>query len=113
MKKDGVLFFTVPYIWTLHEVPYDECRYTPFRLQRIFEEVDFSSIQIELLGGWNASLAQMIGLWVRRKPFSKNKRKILSFVLKPLIKQLIKKDIKSSHFKEGTMLTGLYGVITK
>ena len=27
-----LLFFTVPFLWPLHEVPYDENRYTPFSL---------------------------------------------------------------------------------
>lgn len=113
MKADGILFFTVPYLWTLHEVPNDECRYTPFRLQREFERAGFSEIKIKALGGWNASLAQMLGLWVRRKPMQVNRRKLLSKALKPIINYLIKKDIKPKEFSEGTMITGLYGVIKK
>lgn len=113
MQKDGILFFTVPYLWTLHEVPNDECRYTPFRLERMFKAAGFSDVKIKALGGWNASLAQMFGLWVRRKPMSNKKRKLFSKILKPIIKFLIKKDLAPKNFNEGTMITGLYGVIKK
>ncbi len=77
LKKGGSLFFTVPYIWTLHETPNDEYRYTPFALEKKFKKAGFSEINIFATGGWNASLAQMLGLWVRRKPLSKKKRKFL------------------------------------
>ena len=30
LKPEGTLFFTVPFLWNLHEVPNDEYRYTPF-----------------------------------------------------------------------------------
>jgi len=113
LKKNGHLFFTVPFIWTLHETPNDEYRYTPYSLNTKFKKAGFSEINIFATGGWNASLAQMLGLWVRRKPLSKKKRKFLSLLLKPIIKTLIKKDKRPKKFKEGTMLTGLYGTITK
>lgn len=113
MKKGSKLFFTVPYLWTLHEVPNDECRYTPFALERYFKNTGFSEIEIKALGGWNASLAQMLGLWVRRKPMSNKFRVILSFLLKPIIQILIKRDAKPCYFGEGTMITGLYGIIKK
>ena len=113
LKKGGELFFTVPYLWTLHEVPNDECRYTPFALERHFKNVGFSEIEIKALGGWNASLAQMLGLWVRRKPMSNRTRNIFSLILKPIIKVLIKRDIDPSSFNEGTMITGLYGIVKK
>ena len=33
LKPGGILFYTVPFLWPLHEVPYDDYRYTPFSLQ--------------------------------------------------------------------------------
>jgi SAM-dependent methyltransferase len=113
LKKGGYLFFTVPYLWTLHEVPNDEYRYTPFSLEKKFKRANFMVVNIFATGGWNASLAQMLGLWVRRKPMSENKRKLFSIILKPFIKYLIKKDLKPTMFKEGNMITGLYGIIKK
>ncbi|MGO4819491.1 class I SAM-dependent methyltransferase [Flavobacterium sp. W22_SRS_FP1] len=114
LKPNGVFFFTVPFLWNLHEVPNDEYRYTPFSLERHLINSGFNEIEIQATGGWHASLAQMLGLWVRRSPMSKRIRKYLSILLKPIIGYLIRKDKSSSiQFLEGQMITGLYGIATK
>lgn len=114
LKQEGVFFFTVPFLWNLHEVPHDEYRYTPFSLQRHLENVGFKDIEMKALGGWHASMAQMLGLWVRRSPMNPTKRKVLSFLLKPVINLLVKKDKKVNvNFIEGQMITGLYGIAKK
>nr|WP_315155939.1 class I SAM-dependent methyltransferase [uncultured Flavobacterium sp.] len=114
LKPDGVFFFTVPFLWNLHEVPYDEYRYTPFSLERHLRNSGFKEIEIKATGGWHASMAQMLGLWVRRSPMSARKRNALSLVLKPIIKFLIKMDKPEQVvFKEGQMITGLYGTAKK
>jgi SAM-dependent methyltransferase len=110
LKPGGVFFFTVPFLWNLHEVPHDEFRYTPFAFERILKESGFIDIQIFASGGWHGALAQMLGLWVRRSPISPVKRKILSKLFKPLIRFLINRDVfKKNIFNEGQMITGLYG----
>lgn len=113
LKNEGIIFFTVPFLWPLHEVPNDEYRFTPFALERILKEAGFSDIKIKATGGWHASLAQMLGLWVRQSSMSKLKRKGISIILKPIIKFLIKKDKKPICFREGQMITGLYGIAKK
>lgn len=114
LKPGGVFFFTVPFLWPLHEVPHDEYRYTPFSLKRILGETGFEKIEIQATGGWHASMAQMMGLWVRRAPLGRNKRKLFSAILKPVIKYLIKKDVASEvNFSESQMITGLCGIAYK
>lgn len=114
LKPDGIFFFTVPFLWNLHEVPHDEYRYTPFSLQRHLENTGFRDIEIKATGGWHASMAQMLGLWVRRSPMSLRKRKYVSIILKSIIGYLIKLDKKSAvQFTEGQMITGLYGTAKK
>lgn len=114
LKCDGIFFFTVPFLWNLHEVPHDEYRYTPFSLKRHLENSGFKNIEIKALGGWHASMAQMLGLWLVRSPMNLIKRKVLSFLLKPIILFLIKKDKKLKvNFVEGQMITGLYGTAKK
>jgi len=114
MKNGGCFFFTVPFLWPLHEVPHDEYRYTPFALERMLTECGFKNIEIKATGGWHASMAQMLGLWVRRAPMTQNKKKILSRLLKPVIKKLIKIDRYSDRdFKESQMITGLSGIAVK
>lgn len=114
LKLNGTFFFTVPFLWNLHEVPHDEYRYTPFSLERHLNNAGFKDIQIKATGGWHASMAQMLGLWVRRSPMSKTKRKWLSLFLKPIIGYLIKLDKNTEiKFVEGQMITGLYGIAKK
>ena len=114
LKNDGIFFFTVPFLWNLHEVPYDEYRYTPFSLKRHLKNAGFEDIEIKATGGWHASMAQMLGLWVRRSPMASNKRKIFSYISKPLIRYLIKMDqTENIEFTEGQMITGLTGTAKK
>ncbi len=114
MKPGAVFFFTVPFIWPLHEVPHDEYRYTPFALQRFLQNAGFTNINIKATGGWHASLAQMLGLWVRRAPMGEVKKNILSSLLKPVIKMLLKKDsITTLEFTESQMIIGLSGIAYK
>jgi SAM-dependent methyltransferase len=113
LTEDGILVFTVPFLWPLHEVPNDECRYTPFSLERILGQSGFVNIHIYPTGGWHASLAQMLGLWVRRSGLSNRKRKLFSLLIKPLIRYLISKDKIPIDYIEGLMITGLYGFAYK
>ena len=114
LKPGGLLFFTVPFLWPLHEVPHDHYRYTPFSLRRHLIGSGFASIKIEALGGWDASLAQMLGLWVRRRPMGKWSRKILSVIALPVIHFLIQiEKVTQTHFDEGSMITGLSGICIK
>lgn len=110
LRPGGIFFFTVPFLWNLHEVPHDEYRYTPFSLERHLKNSGFTSIDLFSMGGWHASMAQMLGLWVRRSPMRPISRKILSFFLSPCIEFLIRKDkgLKTG-FTEGQMITGIYG----
>jgi ubiquinone/menaquinone biosynthesis C-methylase UbiE len=113
LKNDGYLFLSVPFLWTLHEVPHDEYRYTPFALHRLLKEAGFADIEIKAGGGWHASLAQMLGLWVKRSGLTKRKEKYLSKLLKPIIQYLIKQDRIPTHFSEGLMITGLFVLAKK
>lgn len=114
LKPGGHFFFTVPFLWNLHEAPNDEYRYTPYSLERHLKNSGFSNIEIKATGGWHASMAQMLGLWVRRSPMSKNKRKLFSSILKPIIFFLLKKNSKENVcLVDGQMITGLYGIAKK
>lgn len=113
LKAGGTLYFTVPFLWPLHEVPFDEYRYTPFALERHLRNSNFDEIKLKALGGWDASLAQMIGLWVRRRSFSPIKRRLLSFIATPIVRFLLRHDDRFINFNEGTMITGIEGTAHK
>lgn len=114
LKPGGIFFFTVPFLWNLHEVPHDEYRYTPFSLERHLRHSGFKDIELKATGGWHAAMAQMLGLWLARSPLSNSKRKLFSILIKPIIGFLIKKDnLEFVTFKDGQMITGLYGTAKK
>jgi len=114
LKPGGRLFCTVPFLWPLHEVPHDEYRYTPFSLNRHLAASGFMEIELQSLGGWDASLAQLLGLWVRRRRMGKWKQKILSILVMPAIFLLHQIDKRARiQFHESTMITGLSGTARK
>jgi SAM-dependent methyltransferase len=113
LKPGGFLFFTVPFLWPLHCVPHDEYRYTPFALKRHLQNSGFEQITLNPLGGWDASLAQMLGLWALRRPMSSRKRAILSRLALPVIRFLVRRDCPPKEFNESCMITGLSGTATK
>jgi SAM-dependent methyltransferase len=113
LKPKGTFFFTVPFLWPLHESPHDEYRYTPFALNRHLVNSGFESVQMKSLGGWNASLGIMLGLWVRRSPMGKLRRRILSVLLAPVIGQLHRSDFAPPVETDQTMLAGIAGTCTK
>ncbi|MGQ9569633.1 MAG: glycosyltransferase [Thermodesulfovibrionales bacterium] len=119
LKPGGKIFFTVPFLWPLHDMPNDEYRYTPVSLQRHLRNAGFNDIQIRAQGGWDASLAQMIGLWLKRRPMSEEKRREFIELLFPFYKELVEMEKKNKLFdydemlRENIMITGLTGTATK
>jgi SAM-dependent methyltransferase len=114
LKPGGLIFFTVPFLWNLHEVPHDEYRYTPFALKRIFNECGIEEIEMFAHGGWNMSMAQMIGMWVVATKRGGRRRRWAK-LMNPVIKRLMKKDAKQQPipFSDGMMVNGIYGMARK
>lgn len=113
LKPGGFFFFTVPFLWPLHDVPHDEHRYTPFSLKRYLDDAGFGQVTLMSLGTWDASLAQMLGLWVRRRPMSGWKRSFVSCLATPLIRYLVCRDRPTTQFTESLMITGIAGTARK
>ena len=113
LKPGGLLFFTVPFLWPLHDVPHDEYRFTPFALRRHLGNAGFGAIQLQAMGGWDASLAQMIGLWVRRRPMGRAARALLSRLAVPLVRYFVSRDRPPARFERNSMITGLGGTAVK
>jgi SAM-dependent methyltransferase len=109
LKPGGLVFFTVPFLWPLHDTPHDEYRFTPFALERLLRGAGFVDIELSALGGWDASLAQLIGLWVRRRPMSGRRRRILSRLALPIMRALSGRDRRPHEFQESCMITGIAG----
>lgn len=50
LKPGGTFLMTCPFVWPLHEEPYDFARYTPFALESVLSEAGFQSISTEKAG---------------------------------------------------------------
>jgi SAM-dependent methyltransferase len=112
LHPGGVFFLTVPFLWPLHDVPYDEYRYTPFSMERLLKESGFAGIEVQPMGGWDASLAQMIGLYVMRAPMAHRKRRILRNLTLPLVRFLVGRD-RQPDIMSNPMITGLWALARK
>jgi len=110
LKIKGTIILTTPFLWPLHEAPYDAHRLSPWSIEKHLEKTGFQNVNVVPLGGWNASMAQMLGLWVKRSGMNKLIQFIMTILLYPLCFLLIKFDKKPKSFTESSMITG-YGII--
>jgi len=46
LKQGGAMILQVPFMWWVHEAPYDYYRYTQYGLQYMFEKAGFVDVQI-------------------------------------------------------------------
>jgi len=65
----------------------------------------FEDVQLTAMGGWDAALATMVGLWVRRRPMNELLRRILQRLLLPA--RLLRLDKPPSDFSRSCMIIGL------
>jgi SAM-dependent methyltransferase len=117
LRPGGLVFFTVPFVWPIHCIPYDEYRYTPFALQRILSDCGFKEIQLKATGGRNSVLAVMLGLWIRRKPLTSRvhivEKWLLSRLMWPVIYGLYASDVPPDDFYESALIVGISGFARK
>lgn len=112
LKPNGFFFFTVPFFWPLHEVPNDYYRFTPFSLEQLLRKAGFYHINVKAHGGWDASLAQMLGLWAKRRPMHPILRGLAVFLTAPAVFLLSRRD-PPLFYTESSMATGFYGAARK
>ena len=60
LKKDGILFVTIPFVWNEHAIPFDFRRYTTFGLQKLFKESSFTIEEIEPTSGIFGTIGQLL-----------------------------------------------------
>ncbi len=59
LRPGGVVIFSVPFCWELHEEPYDYYRFSKYGLRALFERHDFVIERIVANGGKWAAIVQM------------------------------------------------------
>lgn len=84
LKPGGQVILTVPFVWELHEEPYDFFRYTKHALKELFEQAGFEIDYIKPNGGKWAAIYQlrnnMMYLSFRRRKTWWNKLKKILFM---------------------------------
>jgi len=84
LKPGGQIILTVPFVWELHEEPYDFFRYTKHALKELFEQSGFEIDYIKPNGGKWAAIYQlrnnMMYLSFRRRKTWWNKLKKILFM---------------------------------
>lgn len=118
LKPGGILLFSTPFTYQFHGVPYDFVRMTPAGLKNIFSQAGFTQVSFQYGGLWDASIAQVLGTWVSKRPMPLLLRKILKKLFVPLFKILLfmdKKELSNNkgEFLEGLMVTNTLGVAKK
>ncbi len=120
LKPGGSLFFSIPFIYSLHEVPHDHHRFTPFSLSKHFADAGYASHDIYPRGGFNYSLVIMMSLWAKQAGSKGFIRLVVKFFLFCFHRTLIRNDKKYTTYNKGytkfenhTMPSGLWGYAKK
>lgn len=108
LEPGGKAFLSVPFFWMLHEVPYDEFRFTPFSLERLLENAGFHNVRVRALNGWNASLVQMFANWAVYGDEWRPARSLSLRLLFPALKLLLARDRVPTTFRTGQMSIGFF-----
>ena len=73
IKPRGTLILTCPFVWPLHEEPYDFARYTPYALQSLLIEAGFEKVTMKSCGHpieaiFQLTLSYVTGHFIPRIP---------------------------------------------
>ncbi len=86
LKKNGTLIMNFPFMYGLHEEPFDYCRYTKYRIRTWLDELQFTIIVEEEYGG----LVELVEHSILRLLNTKKGGKYLSSFIAALFKRLYK-----------------------
>jgi len=64
LKEGSTAFFSMPFTYPEHEIPYDFRRFTRFEHQRLFEKNGFKNIQITQTTGFAGTFGQLFVIWL-------------------------------------------------
>ena len=69
LKEEGTMILQVPWMWWVHEAPYDYFRYTPYGLKYLFEKAGFQELYIQPTSGfftmWFLKMNYFSLRWIR------------------------------------------------
>ena len=115
LKSEGKIIFSVPFIWYLHETPYDFYRYTPFALNHILTDTGYVDIDLETYGNNRFALLHVYLIWLKRGGAPKIFRFLMYLVTLPFILLALVnyKNSKKKSFINGQLYIGIIGSARK
>jgi SAM-dependent methyltransferase len=106
LRPSGVLVATVPFLYPLHEEPFDFQRFTPYGVELLLADSGYQKTVLTRLGGWDLCLAHMIGLWILSRNMSLKLRRLLLLLLYPFYSILVRLEPISR--KSGVIKDNMY-----
>jgi len=111
----GRVIFSVPFIWYLHEVPFDFYRYTPYAITKMFGDRDFTFLSLETYGNNNAAFLHAYFIWLKTGSLPKILRFGIYLATLPLILPalLLSGKNRNDRFGHAQMFIGITGIAEK
>jgi SAM-dependent methyltransferase len=115
LKPGGCLLFSVPFTYQLHGVPFDYQRLTPAGARHLFGKAGFVPVAVEPSGAWDASLAQMVAIWITHRPLPRIVRLAARHAFVPIFRLLLWLDRRHRRNEavENDMMPGILGLAIK
>lgn len=115
LKPGGIIVFSVPFLWYLHETPYDFYRYTPYAIDKMLCDTGYKDIELETYGNGRYAFLHVYFIWLKRGSWPKFFRFIIYLVSLPFILFLLNgyKKANNSRFGDGQMFIGIIGAARK
>jgi SAM-dependent methyltransferase len=113
LQAGGSLFVSIPFFWPVHDAPNDFARLTSIGLENALRRAGFDDIAIAPLGGWEASVAQMLSLWAVCRARGAWRAQLLKLMLAPAVLILHAMDRPADGFANGTMAPGFTALARK
>jgi SAM-dependent methyltransferase len=66
LRPSGTILITTPFMWGLHERPYDFYRYTPFALEYLLRRAGFVDMNVEQVGGYWLTAGLRFSYYLRK-----------------------------------------------
>lgn len=116
LRPGGVVIGTVPFLYPLHELPHDYRRCTPEGLRQLARQAGFQKAEVTQVGGWDRSLAHMLGMWLTFRAMPRGLRPLLKVIVYPAYRLLLHIDglpHSQSETSEDRIFVGLGFVFCK
>ncbi len=115
LKPNGVVVFSVPFIWYLHESPWDFYRYTPYAIEKMFKDTGYTLPVLETYGSSDLAFLHFYFIWLKKSSFPKFLRFGIYLLSLPFILLCLafKSQKNNSSFNDGQMFIGIVGIAKK